>query len=422
MKKKMIRILSMVLCAVLLLTFAGCTPTPRQVEISISGVALGASISSVGVSVSYNGKAVECTTEWGIARGDEIEGTETSGVFTAPGYYQLSVYYTLPEDAGEVPVVATVDSGELTGTKALGDNRYLATFGYYFAPDPSQETTAETQQAKVIDIQVSGVAEGASFSSVKVSVTCDGQSLDFTTEWGVARGDEIHGETYGDVFLAPGYYQLSVYYTIPEELLNSDGEGIPVITNAGDDVRIDTKAVEGNQYLATFGYYFQEAQCEHNWQEKESFHSCTDGRALKLICDSCGNRLMQFLDSAEHTPDWDNAEVDDATCSEPGCRTAICIVCGESVSEELPATGQHKYKQYSMTGNCTDGWNIKYICRDCGVFAYGSKAPGHAWGAASYISNSTHEYTCGVCGQTRRESHNLDSRGKCGVCGASIVN
>ena len=427
MKKMIIRAISLFLCAVLMTALAGCTPgeQKKEIAIDISGVAPGASLSSVSVSVSYQGKPLEFTTQWGVARGDEIHTDGMGDVFTAPGYYQLSVIYTMPKDTenGEgIPVVSNADSGELTETKALGNNQYLATFGYYFAEDPSQETTAETQQAKVIDIQVSGVALGATFSSVKVGVTCDGQSLDFTTEWGIARGDEIHSETYGDVFQAPGYYQLSVYYTIPEELLNSDGEGIPVITNAGDDVRMDTKAVEGNRYLATFGYYFPEAQCEHNWQEKESFHSCTEGRVLKLICESCENRLMQFLDPTEHTPDWDNAEVDDATCSEPGCRTAICIVCGESVSEELPATGQHKYKQHSKTGSCEDGWAIKYICKDCGLIITESKAPGHAWGAAGYFNNHSHIYICSVCGEEKREAHRTDSSGKCVVCGTYIVN
>ena len=65
-----------------------------------------------------------------------------------------------------------------------------------------------------------------------------------------------------------------------------------------------------------------------------------------------------------------------------GVKTYTCRICGHTRTEEIPATGQHKYNGGTITQQptCT-GHGIKTItCTVCG-YSYSETVPalGHAW-------------------------------------------
>ena len=144
------KIVTAILVLAMMLWMAACVPEdPKTVDITIGGVAEGAPISAVTVEVTYGVETLAHEISWGVAKGDEIVdlgGLTEFGV----GYFQLTVTYSLPKDAGEVPVV--VSGGELTSTQALGDGKYAATFGYYFEGTPLPEP-------RLITIDITGVQE-----------------------------------------------------------------------------------------------------------------------------------------------------------------------------------------------------------------------------------------------------------------------
>ena len=83
-----------------------------------------------------------------------------------------------------------------------------------------------------------------------------------------------------------------------------------------------------------------------------------------------------------------------ATCTTPGVRTHACA-CGESYTEEIPATG-HSYVRTEENGNYV------YTCSACGD-SYTETVPalGHNYAAADDAGDTI--YTCMRCGEQHSE-------------------
>ena len=351
------KILSFILIMAMVMSMAACTPEdPKTVEISVTGVEQGASVSAVTVEVTYGVETVAHEISWGVAKGDEIVdlgGLTEFGV----GYYQLTVTYTLPEDAGEVPVV--VSGGELTGTQALGDGKYAATFGYYFEGTPLPEP-------RLITITVTGAEKGANISDAAVSVTYGPIVLDSSITWGVAVGDELVATEAGQTF-GTGVYQATVTYTIPAELYPTDGEGIPVMCVAGQLGM--TQALGNEQYSAQILFAFpgeEENVCEHSWIALPHTGTCTEGLVKHAVCSICGATQDHPEEPSEHSFDWQSAYVEEATCGAAGKQVLTCLVCGAVVEIPIEPSGQHNWVAQPHTGTCTEGLVKHAVCTVCG--------------------------------------------------------
>jgi len=394
------KIIAAILVLVMMLSMTACVPEdPKTVEITVSGVTEGAPISAATVEVTYGVETVAHEISWGVAKGDEIVdlgGLTEFGV----GYYQLTVTYTLPKDAGEVPVV--VSGGELTGTQALGDGKYAATFGYYFEGTPLPEP-------RLITITVTGAEKGANISDAVVSVTYGPIVLDSSITWGVAVGDELVATEAGQTF-GTGVYQATVTYTIPAELYPTDGEGIPVMCAAGQLGM--TQDLGNEQYSAQILFAFpgeEENVCEHSWVAQPHTGTCTEGLVKHAVCSVCGLTQDYPEEPTEHSFDWENAKVEQAVCDRPGKRTATCLVCGATATEEIEATGEHSWRELPHTGSCTEGLVKHEVCTVCGRTRDTQQEPGQH--SPDWSGGELEEPTCATPGKRT---------GTCLVCGATV--
>ena len=396
------KIIAAILVLVMMLSMTACVPEdPKTVEITIGGVTEGAPISAATVEVTYGVETVAHEISWGVAKGDEIVdlgGLTEFGV----GYYQLTVTYTLPEDAGEVPVV--VSGGELTGTQALGDGKYAATFGYYFEGTPLPEP-------RLITITVTGAEKGANISDAAVSVTYGPIVLDSSITWGVAVGDELVAAEAGQTF-GTGVYQATVTYTIPAELYPTDGEGIPVMCAAGQLGM--TQALGNEQYSAQILFAFpgeEENVCEHSWMALPHTGTCTEGLVKHAVCSICGETQDHPEEPSEHSFDWQNAYVEEATCGAAGKQVLTCLVCGAVEEIPIEPSGQHNWVAQPHTGTCTEGLVKHAVCSVCGETQDRQEAPSeHSpdWTNATVEQPSCkgpgkRTAVCQVCGATVTE-------------------
>jgi len=408
------KIIAAILVLVMMLSMTACVPEdPKTVEITVSGVTEGAPISAATVEVTYGVETVAHEISWGVAKGDEIVdlgGLTEFGV----GYYQLTVTYTLPKDAGEVPVV--VSGGELTGTQALGDGKYAATFGFYFAG-------MTVPEQRLITITVTGAEKGANISDAAVSVTYGPIVLDSSISWGVAMGDELVDPEAGQTF-GTGVYQATVIYTIPAELYPTDGEGIPVMCAAGELGM--TQALGNEQYSAQILFAFQdeEIDCEHEWIAQPHTGTCTEGLVKHAVCSVCGKERSDQEPPSDHFFDWSNATVvQQPTCSSEGKKTAVCQICGATAEASVPATGKHSYESFILGGNCLRELEVRYVCRGCGAsYEESISFPSHTFGKPEVWTRDTHIATCIYCGATEVSPHNTDHTGLCVECGYYVVN
>ena len=170
----------------------------------------------------------------------------------------------------------------------------------------------------------------------------------------------------------------------------------------------------------------------------------------------CGSALeaqygsLLTFEAVEHDPA--NGEITLApTCTDPGVRSITCPVCGETFTEEIPASGAHTFVIASATApTCTEAGETVYLCAVCGYtytetavpLGHGtqgcdvSSAPStctvrgysmtvciacgeitdyeeyeldptnHNWGEwvlvtpATYLSEGLEQRTCGWCGNT----------------------
>lgn len=112
---------------------------------------------------------------------------------------------------------------------------------------------------------------------------------------------------------------------------------------------------------------------------------------------------------------WDEGAVTKApTCVEPGEIIHCCTLCGETRTEEIPATGQHSWDEGTVTRvpTCMEAGEITHRCALCGetktepIPATGQ----HVWdeGTVTKPATGTEDgeitYTCVLCGAERVES------------------
>lgn len=135
-------------------------------------------------------------------------------------------------------------------------------------------------------------------------------------------------------------------------------------------------------------------------------------------------------DPGEHIHDYgDGIVTTEPTCTEAGEKTFTCPGCGNSYTEEIPATG-HSYDAGVVTTapTCTEAGVKTYTCSGCGTTKTESVAAlGHSYNAGEITTDPTctdagvKTFTCSGCGATKTESvaalgHDYQN-GKCANCG-----
>ena len=112
-----------------------------------------------------------------------------------------------------------------------------------------------------------------------------------------------------------------------------------------------------------------------------------------------------------HEHDYEENILKSATCIEMGERELICSICGDSKTEEIPATG-HVWDSGNVIREATcEELGIKaYICTVCeATQTEDIPALGHVWNDGiitkepTCIETGEKTYTCTVCGKIKRE-------------------
>lgn len=103
-----------------------------------------------------------------------------------------------------------------------------------------------------------------------------------------------------------------------------------------------------------------------------------------------------------------------ATCLEAGERFSVCKLCGETYTEEIPATGHNEIILPSMEATCEeDGMTEGKKCSVCGVILERQSiipALGHSWDdgkvskEATCIEEGEKTYTCSRCNKNKTEN------------------
>lgn len=167
---------------------------------------------------------------------------------------------------------------------------------------------------------------------------------------------------------------------------------------------------------------------------KHSFGSYTkvDAHTHQGTCSICGEKKTE-----NHV--WEAGKTTDPTCGKPGSKTSKCRDCGAEKSEEIPATGKHKYGTWSKKDNSTHvrtctvcgkqntsshSWNSGRVtknatCQQTGtkiLTCIGCKAEktetvpktAHSYGECTKVDENSHSHTCTVCGKQETTAHKWD--------------
>jgi len=140
----------------------------------------------------------------------------------------------------------------------------------------------------------------------------------------------------------------------------------------------------------------------------EEYYRCVN--CGKLFADEAGETELEeipVIAKKEHTLN-EGAVTEDPTCTEEGVMTYTCAVCGETVTEVIPANGHTEEIIPSVDPTCTGtGLTEGKKCSVCGAVIEEQEeveALGHDFGEWEHISDSScteHGYdihTCGRCG------------------------
>ena len=104
--------------------------------------------------------------------------------------------------------------------------------------------------------------------------------------------------------------------------------------------------------------------------ELEKKATCTEAGSYEGKCDNCGETLTEEIPATGHTYLPDESSIVAATCTEIGKVTYVCAYCGDFYTEEIPAIG-HDYKvdeSAIVEPTCTQVGKETYVCQNCGDF------------------------------------------------------
>ena len=133
--------------------------------------------------------------------------------------------------------------------------------------------------------------------------------------------------------------------------------------------------------------------------------TCTEDGGGSGHCTVCGEVITEVIPATGHSySDWQETKKE--TCTEDGSREKVCANCGDVFTEAIPATG-HSYSDWQKTKKetCTENGSREKVCANCGdVFTEAIPAAGHSYGNWKVTRKATgtvtgiREKVCANCG------------------------
>ena len=139
-----------------------------------------------------------------------------------------------------------------------------------------------------------------------------------------------------------------------------------------------------------------------------------DWDKLNVLATDINNAKVYYDVDTVHEHSGESKVVKHATCTEPGKKITVCSLCGESYTEEIPATGHTIVIDPAVEVTCEEAGKTEGShCSVCGeVIVPQSIIPAtgkHSWDGgkvtktATCVENGITTYTCAKCGTTRTE-------------------
>ncbi|MBQ9015136.1 MAG: RICIN domain-containing protein [Firmicutes bacterium] len=152
--------------------------------------------------------------------------------------------------------------------------------------------------------------------------------------------------------------------------------------------------------------------------------TCTNTGSKSRKCEVCGDEVTEIIPAQGHTWSTEYAVDKEATCKETGTKSIHCILCDEVKpgSAAVIEKGEHDYGNWAATAvaTCTKTGSQTRTCKICGdELTETIPALGHEWNGGEIIEKPTcteegvSKFTCRECGDTKEEltpplGHNWD--------------
>ena len=143
--------------------------------------------------------------------------------------------------------------------------------------------------------------------------------------------------------------------------------------------------------------------------------SCFKTGSIVSVCSECGDEVTEEIPAfGQHS--WDSGEITlEATCWENGIMCFRCEVCGRERDEAIPATNEHVWDEGFVfrEARCSHEGIIRHNCIVCWMSSYDEMIPKtteHDWDSGTVTVNPTknsegvYTYSCFECGATKSET------------------
>lgn len=267
------------------------------------------------------------------------------------------------------------------------------------------------------------------YISVSGGGTCD--SFGYLLSYDSSVFEYVGGSAYvpGAALCDMSGYGLVASYSSPQA---------PSGTVANFTLRVRSDASFGDYYVsgsptasgasASGGGAGISVICSHSYGDWQKY----DGTYHQKTCAICS-------DSKEEEHSWNEGAVVSApTCKDEGSKTYTCTACGETKTETMEKTLDHKYGNYqkldgnqhsstcSVCGNvlnashnwdagtvtkketCKETGITKYTCTDCAATREETipLSTNHSFSAWQKVDDGKHTHSCSVCGKVETVDHN----------------
>ena len=179
------------------------------------------------------------------------------------------------------------------------------------------------------------------------------------------------------------------------------------------------KVKKNDSGLENIKIYYKKEIHEHDYEENIlKSATCIEMGERELICSICGDSKTEEIPATGHV--WDSGNViREATCEELGIKTYICTVCEATQTEDIPALG-HVWNDGIITKEptCIETGEKTYTCTVCGKIKREEiPAVGHieikdeAVEPTCEIPGKTEGIHCENCGKVLKEQEEIPATG-----------
>ncbi len=363
------------------MAFRGCS--------SLKSITIPGTVTTIGLSICQDCSDLETVT---FGEGMTFTGYES---FRDSGVKYVNFPSTMQVISGwcfyntRISSVVIPESVTEIGTRAFAQCEHISSVTVY---------NPNTEFKGLIKLD-SGVGEDP-FSGSPQTVTFYGHSGSTTQTYVNEKNANIVGNDYRFVSIDPCDHESTHEVITVEPTCTETGVKTYVCDNCGFTVSQEEIPANGHTYVL----------------DETDDKTELDGHIYKTyVCSVCGNenKTIEHIKNVEGFYTYTNT----ATCTRPGIETYTCTVenCGHV--ERHVVNSSHKVEEWTVTAepDCTNEGSQTGVCTVCGETVTQSiPALGHTNELVDTIDNTEEDghtydvYSCTVCGEQTIEAHHVE--------------